>query len=459
MITIVNPNKNIISLWNKYSYNANDVFRMMNYVISCEVNDTIILHNMVTGHTVSLDHVEKAAVLDLPRKYEPSMEQLIDCHFLVPIDYDEYQYVVGMLIVLRKLISISKGTSITHYTILPTTSCNARCYYCFEQGIKQITMTPQTINNVLEFIDAHCGIGKSIRISWFGGEPTVASKQISKICEGLQSKGIDFASDITTNGYLFDSELVKLAVEKWNLKRAMICLDGTEKTYNRVKAYINAADNPFYRVIHNIGLLVDNHVQVSVRMNFDLNNASEFVQLIAEIDKFFHNNPLISVSVHPIVGEYLDNDGVVAHASDSWFEKKVVELNDIARKAGYLKSSKELPSLNISGCQASDDSSITITPEGNLVKCPEQIGTEQIVGNVKDGIVNHNMIQLWKEISTNKRCKECCLFPDCVKLNNCATRDTCCYYSEMFNHYKTNIINTYMRYLENQSKGVTCHVV
>jgi len=61
---------------------------------------------------------------------------------------------------------------ITSYTILPTTGCNARCYYCFEHGSKVMTMTRETAGEVVRFITEHCGPKKTVAIMWFGGEPT-----------------------------------------------------------------------------------------------------------------------------------------------------------------------------------------------------------------------------------------------------------------------------------------------
>ena len=46
--------------------------------------------------------------------------------------------------------------------------------------------------------------GKPVKIRWLGGEPTVAAHRIDQISKGLIDRGIDFISNITTNGYLFD---------------------------------------------------------------------------------------------------------------------------------------------------------------------------------------------------------------------------------------------------------------
>ena len=69
-------------------------------------------------------------------------------------------------------------------------------------------MTPETADEVVEFIKKHHG-GKKIAIDWFGGEPLVGARIIKRICEKLKTEGIDFKSDMVTNGYLFTEEMIR----------------------------------------------------------------------------------------------------------------------------------------------------------------------------------------------------------------------------------------------------------
>ena len=439
MKTIALPQKNIANLWGNCTKENNKVFRLMQYVLKEEVDENVLLHNVVTGHLVKLDSHEVDILNVLPMQYNSALDQLIDAHFLVPLDFNEYQLVVNLYNVLRKIRASWEEKSITHYTILPTSSCNARCYYCFEHGTKTSTMSDKTIDDVVKFIDANCGKKRKIRISWFGGEPTVASSHIDKICEGLIEKRIEFVSDMTTNGYLFDDWMINQAVHLWNLKNVMICLDGTELTYNKVKSYVNTKDSPYLRVMRNIGFLLENKIFIHIRMNFDLNNYHEFGDLVKEIDRRFHKNPLLRVSVHPVIGEHKDHDGIILHGNDEWFEEKTVELNDIIRNTSYFDEFDQLPSLNFTGCQASNNSSVTITPDGDLVKCPEQFGENQIIGNIRDGISNHNLVQSWKQLGHYEKCIKCTLFPACMKIENCGVKNYCSSYLELSKSFKSII--------------------
>lgn len=435
MKTIVEPKEPIVRLWGKQKNKAEDTFRMMHYVLRVDYDDKVLLHNVITGQLVVLDQNEALVMNQFPLKYCHDLDQLIESHYLVPDQFDEHQLVWKIREVLRKLEEAQKKPGITHYTILPTTTCNARCYYCFEHGAKHVTMSEQTAEAVTEFIVSHCNENKQISLSWFGGEPTVAAKRIDQICGSLQKNGIRFESDITTNGYLFDEGMAQKAKNLWRLKVANITLDGTEKTYNRIKAYSGATDNPYQRVLKNIGLLMDQGIRIGLRMNFDLGNYHEFKELLKELKDRFFRNPLLQIHVHPVVGEYQDSSGNIFHGNDAWFGEKIIELNNMARDEGLLKSNDMLPCLQFKGCQANNDASLTITPEGNLVSCPEQFGDDQIIGTVWDGITNTDVIQSWKVFGEYPKCKECKLFPYCVRLSRCSVKDRCCFYEECLQQY------------------------
>ena len=235
MKVILEPNQQIASLWDKPYEMRQKKYRLIHYVLRVDYGGIILLHNVVTGQLVALEPDEIRILNCLPMCFSDSMKQLVDSHFLVPDDYDEHQQVRNMRRILRIISEKYQKSGILHYTILPTTGCNARCFYCYEQGIKLDTMTENTANDVVEFIAKHCE-GKTISIRWFGGEPTLAVNRIEQICRGLHEKSIEFESRMTTNGFLLNEELILHCKHNWNLQSVMISLDGTEENYNRIKS-------------------------------------------------------------------------------------------------------------------------------------------------------------------------------------------------------------------------------
>lgn len=441
MLTIVKPLRYIENLWGKQRIIEGNVYRLMYYVLQVKHAGKVLLHNVVTGHLVVLELKEIEMMEQLPRAYSPIMDQLVTNHFLVPKDYNEHDVVVNMRHVLNKML-ISGNHSphiINNYTILPTTSCNARCYYCFETGVHSITMNEQTANNVVKFIAEHCGEDRKISIRWFGGEPTVAAHRIDQICSGLIKYGIDYSSSMTTNGFLFDEKMVSRAKSLWHLNNVMITVDGTEKNYNEIKAYPNIKDNPYQRVMRNIELLLNKGIEVALRMNFDLGNYEDFNNLIQEACRRYQGNKLLKVYSFPIKGEYPDKFGNTCHASEEWFEEILVKLNDNARKAGLFDLKRELPSLNFYTCNAGTPSFMVITPEGKLGRCTGIFfKEEQIIGNVADGPEDSDYYKSWTRFADPDRCAKCSFFPNCVLIEKCPGIDRC-FKKETYRQYEEAI--------------------
>jgi len=187
VVTIVQPQNNIEKLWGKQVIDFYETYRLMYYVLQAEVDDKRLLHNVVTGHLVVLNREEADIIDKLPISYSDTIRDLIANHFLVPEICDEHRQVVDLRIVLSKLFDLYDTPDIIKYTILPTTSCNARCYYCYEKGIVPVSMSETVAQDVIRFIVEHSH-GQEIRIRWFGGEPTLGVKRINQICDGLKKK-------------------------------------------------------------------------------------------------------------------------------------------------------------------------------------------------------------------------------------------------------------------------------
>ncbi|MBQ4155821.1 MAG: hypothetical protein IJD90_03340, partial [Clostridia bacterium] len=153
----------------KRRYNINTNYRPLNYLISTEIKDGMLILNNLTKAIILLENEEINAFKKLDfTGFEALREELIALLFLVEENFNEKQ-------TADSLRNISKNfttkNEITTFTILPTTSCNARCFYCFEAGAKYITMDEKTAKAVAEYIIKKSG-GKPVTIHWFGGEPT-----------------------------------------------------------------------------------------------------------------------------------------------------------------------------------------------------------------------------------------------------------------------------------------------
>lgn len=439
MVTIVEPKRYITDIWGKPPIEFQATYRLMKYILQFDYCGDIFLHNVVTGQLVKLDKDEESALRLLPTTYFHKLKELVAGHFLVPIEYDEHQQVIKLRTILWKIHDVQSSKNITYYTIFPTTACNAQCWYCFERGVKPATMSNETVEDLVKFIVDHCGSEK-ITIRWFGGEPTIAAPQIDLICSGLRQNNIDFKSTITTNGLLLDEKMALKAKNDWNLKSAMISFDGAEFNYNNTKNYINAKGNPYRQVLKNIKGLLDHEIYVAVRMNFTKSNCEEFSKLLDDVQRTCSWSPYLQVYSHQVNENYNSvGEDSEALALDSWYSNKILELNNLSRSRGLYQNEKELPCLYFRMCEAASDNAVTITPQGNIVSCGEQIGDDQIKGNLKEGITNQELVRAWKQFVDFKRCDNCPLFPSCPSMLKCTGRDHCYRKLERISQYYTEM--------------------
>ena len=260
METIVNANGTVRNIIGQQSLKDVD-YRLLKYILEVDVEEGLLLDNVITGQITLLKEDERSILHQLPRKPNDKMKQLISDYYLVPVDFNEYEFVRGYRSVLQQ-VERNKEKPITKYILFPTTCCNARCFYCFESGLNKINMDETTTIKVAQFIRDNVK-GKQAEISWFGGEPTVGMKCIDYICYLLKEYGVDYTSGMVSNGYLFSEDIVAKAVKEWNLKSIQITLDGTEEIYNKTKNYI-VPGNAYKRVMNNIGLLLEAGVEVTI---------------------------------------------------------------------------------------------------------------------------------------------------------------------------------------------------
>lgn len=413
MIVISEANEVTLRILKRF-LNTKNCTRWMQYCVQTPVEDGLLVFNVLTREMVLLSQKEYDNFTDI--------DYLKQHWFVVPEDAQEKEYATFV----RWMLSTRQPQpkEITNYTIFPTTDCNARCFYCFELGRSRIPMSQETAEKVVQYIKAHCG-GKEIKISWFGGEPLFNMPAIETICEGLRRENIAFQSRMTTNGYLFDDEVVEKAVKSWNLDRVQITLDGTEKTYNKIKAYIYREGNPYQVVLDNIGRLLKARVAVKIRLNMDLYNADDLLILVGELAERFAGQKGLSVYAHHL---FKGNEPMAElHTGEEWakreeamlrLEKKIAE-SDLLPRGGIRKQ------LRLNFCMADRGNAVTILPEGNIGLC-EHFSETELIGNIDREGFDADMVASWREtVPEIPECATCFYYPDCIMLKKCSNGNIC----------------------------------
>ena len=388
--------------------------RMSCYCVQLPVEDGVLLFHTLTLELVLLTQEEYAHLA--------TSEILRDRWFLVPENTNEKELADMVRWVLEN--RRKKSEDITSYTIFPTTDCNARCFYCFEMGRSRIPMTLETAGKTAEYIKAHCG-GKKVNLAWFGGEPLYNQPAIDAICAILRREGIEYKSTAVSNGYLFDEATVKKAAEGWNLKHVQITLDGTEAVYNRAKAFIYREGSPYQVVLENMGRLLDAGVAVTVRLNMDLYNAQDLLDLVEELAGRFAGRKGLMVYAHHIFGE--GKTMAQLHTAQEWEarETAMCRLEEKIQQCGLGSKAGLRSTVKLWHCMADSGSAVTILPGGEIGLCEHYTETE-FIGHIEREGFDEVVVKSWRErVTQEPECASCCHYPTCFQLKKCANKSEC----------------------------------
>ena len=446
MRTILAAKEGISKVWG-FPKPKDVMYRWMKFLLRVKVDEGLLIHNVVTGHLVFMTNEEIESLMTSSEGISELKRELIANHFLVPEDFNEYRSVNQLRRIYKRQ---ETGDAINHYVILPTTFCNAHCFYCYESDYPRVHMTEETGQKVIDYITEHRG-SKDVTIQWFGGEPLVGIQRIDQISQGLKERGIPFTSSMISNGYLFDEEIVERSVSLWNLKRIQITIDGTEDVYNRVKSYSGICENPFYRVLRNIDLLINKGIYVNIRLNVDFYNKDDIRVLIDDLGKRYSGKKYISIYPNML----FNGQGYepVHHSSEEIMDLVRIVNDDTEqlKKFGLGFDRNKIPWLQASQCMADNPHTVEIQPDGSFCRCEhETIGDGY--GSFDEGIVNPKKIQEWEEtIERSEYCPECEIYPTCYMLKRCMNAEVPCI--EEFRKYSVKaheelLLKAYLKNLE-----------
>lgn len=401
-------------------------YRPFKYLFYLKKGNGLIVLNTLTYEMLYLNADEKK-VLDNPNDFlnTTAFDVLVKKWFLVPSSFDECN-LLNQLITILKLTEKTHGTyKLNRFKIFPTTDCNARCFYCFENNVKRISMSAQTALDVGEFITKACQ-GDAVKIGWFGGEPLYNKQAIDIISKTLLRNNVEYSSSIITNGYLFDKYNIKDAKNLWNLRSVQITLDGTEKIYNRIKNYIyNTIESPFNRVISNIKLLLDEDFFVIIRLNLGKHNSEDLSSLVSYLITEFAASSNLSIAISLL---YKNTSSTQSYTQAEYIDllnkkyalEKHLKRNKLFKLADFNKS------CFYGRCMADNPNATIILPDGNLGKCEHYLESD-FWGNIYSDRVDRSVIDAFKEIAppcTND--SDCAFFPFCHILKKCPSSDTVC---------------------------------
>ena len=418
------PDEKVISVLRRQSGLGGGELRWSVFLFPLEHGGERYLYHTLTKQCFRVDAAryeaaaarQTAAGEDLAA--EPELRTLAESWFLVPPGKDETALFEG----LQRLLRLRTArTRLSAYTIMTTSACNARCFYCMENGSRIVTMSPETVEQTVDYILRTRDPARRTHLRWFGGEPLVAQRVIDRVSEALTEAGVDFDASMISNGILIDDAVVARMTGPWRLRRIQISLDGAEEDYNSRKNYLRPYPSAYRELLQVLRRLMDTPIQVVLRCNVDRGNAEGLTQMVDDLaetlprkERFF---PYFTVM-------FAQRDSE-EHAE---LFHRCLEAKVYAREKGFpYVPQAPLHRMRHTICRAENPYGNTmISPDGLLYNCDAFLpGTES--GDIWNGVTRPEYLKTFAMPEpVAAKCRDCCFLTSCTSFTRCPEKSRQC---------------------------------
>lgn len=350
--------------------------------------------------------------------------------------------------------------------LIPSYRCNMECEYCYEghQKRKSKVMSYVEKNEIIEMISQK--YLKKINFVLLGGEPIYGENLYffkEFFCD-VKNTGLNYQISCVSNGLeIIDNFGI---IKEIGISRFQITIDGLEEVHNRRKKSKISGKNPFKEACHSISKLLENNIEVDLRINIDQYNANQ-INGIAELiqDRGWNEEEGFTAYIYPVT--YSGNDEKKEYFTEVQILKRVLEII----KPEY----EELFELDFHGIEfintilsdnifvpktqfcASCINQMVFDGNGNIYTCWWGANNKTFsVGKYQNQQleVNNQQLEAWKKHSVNTIKK-------CI---SCKYRYICgggCVFKAYLNHGNLNdgncaefyeIINTYLQFKLEKNK-------
>lgn len=260
------------------------------------------------------------------------------------------------------------------FVIVTNTNCNLQCSYCYENNITgdYYRMISGSDERIYDFITRVVEYNKieNVYIEFTGGEPLINKNYIYNLVNKLNSKLINknIVYSLVTNGTLLNIDDIEFFNN--NNFKIQVTLDGDKKFHNLERKGKNITDS-FDLILKNILLFLGktNNINIVLRININKQNKDSIFSLVSKIITLFNKYLNSSLNIYFSIIDVSSDD--INYISCFEGTKLIGELYYL-----FLKNNIIIPSkFNIAGnCMARNNNSVTILPDGNLVKCYSLVG-------------------------------------------------------------------------------------
>ena len=383
-----------------------------NFFFESDKFDCCFVYNSLSNAFLKLDRSTFKILSELKNNVNLEIESslrlvLIENKILVNSNAEEFLKFKAL-----KMLKRYDKSSLS-LTIAPTSDCNFRCQYCFENSPEPIYMNDNTEDKLMQFIQQYKNINY-LSITWYGGEPLMAFDRIISITKKIESLNVNFESSIITNGYYLTDEVIN-SLDFLHVTMVHVTLDGLQEMHNKRRPEKNW-NNSFKKIIENIERFKDSKTKAKlvIRINVDKENMGEYHKLYSFLQEKFNNT---IVNIYPGFVKKTYGECPCSEAMLLSNEEQASFVIEQYKKYNIIDNSHFLPSVNFTECLARCINAFLISPDGYLYKCWTDLGnTNKSIGNLfNDDVQLENLSKylVGGDPFSDPQCMSCKFLPIC----------------------------------------------
>lgn len=426
------------------------------YQLYTKIGENLFLYfNSFSSRYLLLDETkhglyQSLSVVDIEKEYPALYSTLLQNQFIIPDDFDE------QAIVEYKKLSVKMDTTMYHVVVNVTLDCNLKCWYCYETKLHNSNLRENVIEAIkLNIASRHRQVRfKTLKISFFGGEPFLNFKGIKEILdyakEFCEKNDVILLADFTTNATVIKQEYIDYLKDYTCFFQ--ITLDGNKDKHNEVK-HLKGIDtfrctlNNIYRISRTIP-----KSYIWVRINYDGKTLERIDDIIHEINDLDRKRTfLILRRIWQTDSDVITYEQLTTAIQRILDHKFFVDCYALSRN---------------SVCFAERMNQVLINFDGKIFKCSTLSSFDDKHAMGKLDLLNGEISWEMNKIAhiprtmTNSRCSDCSLFPSCLgpcNKNLLKSPDRSCILDEMnlsmqeflMYNFKLNLLHENFDYLNN----------
>jgi uncharacterized protein len=351
------------------------------------------------------------------------MSSLMANHVIVRANEDELTSILE-----ENEIGIDNADSLG-YTIQPGANCQLGCNYCGQEHTDK-TMSDEHQEKMLTRIESMIEPRhKKLNITWYGGEPIMALKQIRTLTPRLKAiaekHGLAYKSDMVTNGLGLKVRVFEELADDLDVSHFQITLDGTAEEHDQ-RRFTKKGGSTFDVIVKNI-VAATNHPAydkkncvITIRCNINNDNKENIKHLVWYLASLDLQKKV--VFDFQAVTDWGDNGASAGSMSKEEFGAYEIERMIETIQLGF-RYNNFIPERNNKVCMVVDEKSEVFDAYGNIYSCWELPYTPVYENSVfqyghldkKEEEFTRDPMRDWnKSIPTNDSwCKTCKFLPVC----------------------------------------------